>query len=146
MRLTLKRYGSTPNGTFGELQVNGQTFYTVERPWKDNEKGVSSVPLGHYSLVWMPTTTPVPSLFRGHTWYLNGGTVTCHHEGAHRTRCAFHIANVFDDVDGCVGVGRGLGYLDRKWAVSGSRDALKDLYKLIGGQNHLIDIIAGEMG
>lgn len=146
MRLTLERYGSTPYGTFGELTVEGETFYTVERPWKDNEKGVSCVPLGHYSMVWMPTTTPVPSMFRGHTWYLNGGTVTCHHEGAHRTRIAMHIGNVCTDVQGCIAIGKGLGYLSGKWAVTASRDALKDIYRLVGGKNLTLDIVKGEMG
>ena len=43
--LILKRYGSTPYGTFGELNIRGKVFYTVERQWLDNVRSISCVPI-----------------------------------------------------------------------------------------------------
>jgi hypothetical protein len=146
MNLTLTRFGSTPFGTFGNLEVGGKVFYTVERPWLDNEKGKSCVPLGHYSLVWQPTTTPVPASYEGGTWYLNGGTVTAGHTGAHRTRIAIHIGNVSEDVQGCIALGRALGYVRDRWAVTASRSALEGLLQGIGKGNHTLDIVGSDCG
>ena len=73
--LILKRYGSTPYGTFGELNIRGKVFYTVERQWLDNVRSISCVPLGRYELKWRKTTTSVPENFDSHTWYLVGDSV-----------------------------------------------------------------------
>lgn len=133
--LRLDRYGSTPRGTFGELRVSGysNTFYTVEKPWQDNEPFMSCVPEGEYDLRWLPTTTQVPPSWGGHSWYLSGATVGVH--TGHRTRCCLHIANVADNVEGCVGVGQRLGVVSGQWAVLSSADALTQLLGLVGPED-----------
>lgn len=147
MKLTLKRFGSTPHGTFGVIHVDGIPFYTVERPWRNNERMISCVPLGEYELLWRPTTTSVPSGFGGHTWYLQGGTVSFDEEpGKLRYRCAIHRANIMDDVMGCIGIGKGLGYQSRRWSIINSGKALGDLLNKIGSQDHQLNIINTLMG
>lgn len=38
-----------PDGTNGRLECDGKLIcYTIELPWKDNEKGVSCIPEGEY--------------------------------------------------------------------------------------------------
>lgn len=135
-------------GTFGELVVSGETFYTVERPWHNNRPFVSCVPLGEYDLIWQPTTTQVPEEFGDLTWYLRGETVSEKIVSQKpRTRCCFHVANKFEDVNGCIGLGNGLGaFSARMWAVKNSIVALNDLLSLVGGRDHSLTIAGSEMG
>lgn len=141
MNLHLGRYGSSPMGTFGILTVNAYSWFTVERPWKGNRPSVSCVPHGNYQMVWLPTTTPVPAEFDGHTWYLDGETVSPYHESNKpRSRCAFHIANTQQDVTGCIGVGRFLGRIGPAWAVTSSLVALQELLGAIGPGPHSLQI------
>jgi hypothetical protein len=40
-----------PNGTNGDLAVNGNPFcHTIELPWKDNKNGISCIPEDTYEL------------------------------------------------------------------------------------------------
>lgn len=146
MKLKLTRFGSTPDGTFGKLEVVGETFYTVEQDWEDNEPGESCVPCGTYDLIWLATSTRVPPEYLGHTWYLEGETVTAGYSGKRRTRCAMHQANIIDHVRGCIGVGTGRGMFNGKWSVTSSEKAMKKLLDLIGPGSHELEIVAGKMG
>lgn len=147
MNLVLKRFGSTPYGTFGVIHIDGEEFYTVERPWLHNQPGVSCVPLGEYSLKWQPTTTKVPSVYEGYTWYLDGEDVSPDHVSEKsRTRCALHIANKFTEVNGCIAIGKGLGYIGDCWGIVSSTVGMTDLLSLIGPGEHSLSIIAGKMG
>lgn len=140
MNLTLTRFGSTPMGTFGEMWMQNRRVYSVERPWEDNTPFVSCVPYGEYELIWQPTSTLVPDEFEGHTWYLEGETVSAGYTGKPRTRCAIHIANVMQNVNGCIGFGRALSCLNGQWSVAASRGALLDVLKAIGPGNHSLTI------
>jgi hypothetical protein len=52
MKITLNRTESTDQGTFGVLTVGGVTFFTLELPWRDNQRMVSCIPPGEYPCVW----------------------------------------------------------------------------------------------
>lgn len=147
MDLTLKRYGSTPHGTFGQMIINGTTFYTVERPWLDNKQSVSCVPLGLYSLRWKETTTQVPERYMVHTWYLDGETVGIGGDGRHRQNCAIHIGNSYRDVSGCIAVGDGLGIVGDTWCVYRSRVSLESILQKVGvTDGHTLNIIGSLCG
>ena len=47
----LERFAYTPMGTFGRLKVGDFEFFTVERPWVDNEPFKSCVLEGEYELL-----------------------------------------------------------------------------------------------
>jgi hypothetical protein len=47
-RAVLTRSPSTDDGTFGVLQIDGQTLHTTELPWRDNTTGASCIPPGSY--------------------------------------------------------------------------------------------------
>ena len=46
--LTLTRIAYSNMGVFGQLEVDGQALYSVERPWLDNKRIVSCIPEGAY--------------------------------------------------------------------------------------------------
>lgn len=146
--LVLKRYGSMPFGTFGELILpnSEMRFYTVERPWLDNKPRLSCIPLGNYKLLWLPTSTPVPKQFHCHTWYLYGDTVGIRGDGKHRQNCAVHIGNIHTDVTGCLAIGHKLGIVKGKLGVIASRSALEALYDICGPKDLELAIISSLMG
>jgi len=145
--MLLKRYGSTPLGTFGRLNVMGRELVTVERPWAHNQQFASCVPLGEYKLLWRPTTTPVPSICDGNTWYLYNDTVGFLHEDTKpRYNCSIHIGNIMDDVSGCIAVGMDFGYPRSQWGVVSSRSAMEVLYSAIGPHDTELTIIGNLMG
>lgn len=130
MIIELRRIAFTESmGTFGELLVGPARFFTVEKPWADNRPYESCIPPGEYQADMLPTTTPVPPSYNDQTWYLHGGSVGV--DVGHRTRIAIHIANVADDVQGCIGVGKRLSCIRGKWGVASSTDALEQLRELL---------------
>lgn len=152
MKIIQSVFCSGPFGRFSELLVQGRTFYSVERPWKDNQPFESSVPLGEYRLVWRPTTTHVPQQFDGHTWYMVGDTVGLEQGDKHRWGCAWHIGNTDRDVQGCLAPGIGLGSIQwrdemrPRWGVTRSGHAMLDLLQLLGPQDHELSINIKVMG
>lgn len=130
MKVTLTRNAYSPEmGTFGEIVIGAEKFFTVERPWLGNEPFYSCVPEGVYNCSMEPTTTPVPPSFGDRTWYLVGGSVGLN--VGHRTRIAIHVANIAKDVAGCIGVGLSMGCIRNQWAVQRSSDALERLGQLL---------------
>lgn len=113
--LNLVRFAYTPMGTFGEMTFNGFKCYTVERPWLDNKPEISCIPEGVYTANLYESPTPG----RGIVWQLNNVP--------HRTFIQIHRGNTEDDVVGCIAVGKDLGFIDNKWAVSNSRKAFGEL-------------------
>lgn len=45
---TLQREPSSDEGTYGTLRFDGQQVYTIELPWRDNQRQVSCIPPGRY--------------------------------------------------------------------------------------------------
>lgn len=51
MHLTLLRYACGDKSTLGALSIDGQfACYTLENPWQDNRRRISSIPTGTYKL------------------------------------------------------------------------------------------------
>lgn len=145
--MILKRYGSTPLGTFGKLEAGGKEFATLERPWMGNRRFVSCVPLGKYELLWRETTTPVPMVYRGYTWYLyNEGVGFVDELEKHRYNCCIHIGNTTTDVSGCIAIGVDYGTVRSRWGVIHSRTAMELLYSVIGPGDTSLEIVANSMG
>lgn len=92
--------------------------YTLELPWKDNERKVSCIPEGEYKVVprWS-------AKFKEHFHIL---------DVPNRTWILFHAGNYRTQIEGCILVGSGLvdingdGYLD----VTNSRSTLQKLVDL----------------
>lgn len=127
--VTLSRFAYTPMGVFGTLQVGGKRFYTVERPWKGNEQGVSCIPAGSYQLRKRASEV-VKKSSRGA--YQEGWEVT---GVPGRTFIMIHPGNTMDDLEGCIAVGTGLGYVNNKWAITNSQVAFKELMAALEGKS-----------
>lgn len=125
--LLLRRVSHTTMGTFGELSMDGQHLaYTVERPWKNNELGVSCIPAGIYYF------NPHYSPKFGDVRILTGGTVGINDGDAHRSHILMHAANRAIELQGCIAPGLSFGALRRDWAVMSSADAIKGIMDILG--------------
>lgn len=115
--LTRKMY--TPMGTFGTLDLGGiWECYTLELLWKDNARGISCIPCGTYPL--------------RRSRYNQGGYdcwEICDVDA--RDEIKMHIGNTIDDIRGCVVMGKALGYIKRKWAVTSSGIAFREFMYLM---------------
>ena len=113
--LILERFCYSDMGTFGKLKFNDREWYTVEKPWLDNENKISCIPTGYYTAERYKSPTPN----RGIIWMLN--------RVPKRSFIQIHAGNTMDDVIGCIAVGKELGCLEGKWAVLDSKAALIEL-------------------
>lgn len=125
--LHLERFAYTPMGAFGKLTVDEFECYTVERPWLDNRVRESCIPEGSYDIKL--------------GMYNRGGYSA--YEFVYvpdRTLIKIHVANTMDNVLGCIGLGKGLGYVKSKWAVTQSKSAHNEFMKAMNGEDGQIII------
>jgi hypothetical protein len=143
IKCKLIRYGSTPMGTFGELHVAGHRFFTVERPWLNNEPFVSCVPAGLYAL------EAHDSQSHPDVWALVNhslGVYHFDHPDAIRTAILIHVANVASELAGCIAPGTGQGCPYGKWGVTHSGDAIDKLREILDGEEAQLEIVWQQHG
>lgn len=124
--IVLTRY-YTKFGTWGDLEVEGENFSTIERPWKGNENNVSCIPEGNYVL--QLRSSPVVQRTSG---FEEGWEIT---NVPGRTYIMFHVANWMSDVNGCVGVGEEKRIVDNRLFVSDSRDSFERFMEILDLRN-----------
>ena len=101
MTLELVRDEDTGEETLGRLYCEGEFLaFTIERPWKDNERRVSCIPEGCYPLTtkeygrfWDKYKIPIPILL----------------ETEPRSEILIHPANYAKDLAGCIALGDSKG-------------------------------------
>jgi hypothetical protein len=129
MDILLKRVSTCEDGTFGVLIYNKIPFLlTLERPWKDNTRGMSAIPDGTYKV--KRTVTPK-----------HGNTFEVMNVPG-RDAILIHTGNTEADVEGCIMVGMLFGrveatdpdskQVESQPAVLRSKDAYKMLDEFIG--------------
>lgn len=118
MKIELVRLENLFDCTVGVLTVNGELHsYTLELPWRDNRRNVSCIPAGTYTC--RPVVSP---RFRD-------VIEVCGVPG--RSHILIHAGNTVIDTEGCILVGKSIGWLYGKRAVLDSRTALVDLLKRV---------------
>ena len=122
--IVLNRFAYHPNATLGVISLDGEKFYTVERPWLNNEPNVSCIPLGEYEMDWRSS----PRF--GETWHIK--------DVPGRTHILIHVANFSKDVQGCIGLGMSL--MGDQVAVSSSKDAVRLFEKKTKGGEWLFKV------
>lgn len=113
--INLQRFSYDPRGTLGLLTVEGHRFYTIERPWMNNERSISCIPEGEYELEWHQSPR--------FGWCYQVKDV------ANRSHILIHVANYATDVTGCVGLGMSL--MGDRIAVANSRKAMKKFHRIM---------------
>ena len=82
-------------GTLGRIKVDGEFIcYSVERPWVDNERGVSCIPVGAYDLELCATGRTMPDDFKGDSYEVKNVPG--------RSQIKIHVANRPDQLEGCI--------------------------------------------
>lgn len=115
-RLILERFADTPYGTFGRVSVGGMFLWILELPWRNNEVGVSCIPVGTYRVersTFNKPRVPYPC------WHLL--------DVPGRTEIKIHGGNTMHDVVGCQIPGYELGWIRGMWGIKGgtSRRSLR---------------------
>jgi len=94
----LFRMESTSQGTLGALVIDGECLcWTLECPWKNNQKNISCIPTGHY----IAERHLSPS--KGMTFRIK--------EVPSRNEILFHSGNTVVDTEGCILLGSQVGFL-----------------------------------
>lgn len=102
--VTLNRFRDDGVQALGDLTVGSFACKTLERPWKNNQKNVSCIPVGTYTVKW----TFSLRLLR-YTYEIQNVPG--------RTGIRIHSGNYFSDTDGCIILGTAYGDLNHDaWA------------------------------
>jgi|TARA_Y100000310_G_scaffold202996_1_gene203258 hypothetical protein len=127
--MKLIRFAYFTDRTLGQLHHQDKTWWTIERPWLDNQPNVSCIPTGTYPLERVDSPRFGPRM-----WQIS--------RVPDRTHILIHVANTADNVMGCVGLGTGL-YGDLA-GVASSRNAITAFYDLTSkSENYSIIVIDG---
>ena len=112
--ITLQRIDSTSAGTIGRLMIDGEFFcFTVELPWRANERDVSCIPAGAYDLGYYSSPTK--------------GSCLHVQNVPNRSYILLHTANFQRECMGCIFPGRRITRIlsgrNAGYAVGMSEDA-----------------------
>ncbi len=130
MTIILERRDYTDHGTFGVIRLADKLFNTLELPWDHNNKDKSCIPIGTYEVMftWSPS-------FRRRLY------LVCDVPG--RTGIRIHPANTFNQLNGCIALGYGLGEIKGVKAVTQSRIAVDDFSMLLEHKPFKLQIMDG---
>jgi len=113
--MRIERFAYTKYGTLGTLLLGDFSCYTIELPWKGNERRVSCIPTGIY-----PITRHKSPKFGDTIWI---------QDVPGRSEILIHVANSPKDILGCIGPGNDYGWWDerKELAVWNSSRTMKQL-------------------
>jgi len=131
MTVTLVREDTvtTATETLGWLYALGETFCTLELPWKENLRRVSCIPPGQYPCTFLPRSA-------------SGKYTNVYHvqEVPGRLAILIHAGNIASHSKGCILIGMEHGELDGQRAVLHSRDALFQFVEIMDRQPFTLDV------
>jgi len=119
------------DGTFGMLGVDSVPIcVSVERPWANNQKGISCIPVGVYQC------KRVNSPKFGNTFEVTGVSG--------RSEILFHSGNVDDDSHGCIILGENFEpWTDGSVSVRSSKQAFSEFLQALVGEESFELTITG---
>ena len=106
---TLYRHHDSPDGTLGVMCADGYAAFSLELPWRDNERNVSCIPYGAYPAQWVYS----PTFTRG-TYLIE--------DVPNRDGIRIHPANRISELRGCIALGYGVYYGRDGSAITESMD------------------------
>ena len=114
---TLERYCYAPTATMGRLKLADHVWYTIEKPWANNQREISCIPEGLF------LCKPYISRKFGNVYEVIGVP--------ERDYILFHAGNVPSDIKGCIAVGKKPD--DKEFRVLESREGLKEFLNAVKG-------------
>lgn len=126
--ISLIRIASNQDGTFGVLLDESVPFaLTVERPWLNNKKNVSCIPVGNY------LCKRINSPKFGDTFEVTDVPL--------RSDILFHKGNTEDSTHGCIVIGEEFGELNGKTAVLSSSKGFNEFLRRLKDVNEFTLLI-----
>ena len=122
--IVLQRWAYHPTATLGLIEFADLEFWSVERPWLDNQPNISCIPVGEYKLRWRES----PKF--GPTWQLE--------DVPGRTHILIHSANFAYQLQGCIALGTDL--MGDTIAVANSRKAMNLFEEVTEGGEWILKI------
>jgi hypothetical protein len=117
--LVIDRWAECEFGVFGNIHTyDGGSLYTLEPRWLNNKPFVSCIPVGQYPIF--------RDNFRGK--YPNFRL----EEVPDRWAIEMHRANVYTELQGCIALGTGLGFMEEMWALQESEKAMDIFMESMG--------------
>jgi len=124
----LHRKWKFDNETIGELSIEGKFFcYTLELPWRDNQRQISCIPEGEYDCIWQRS----PRF--GLTYQILNVP--------DRSRILIHSGNLSRHTYGCVLLGRKRGWLEYQQAVLISKPTVSKFSRTMSKENFKMEVI-----
>jgi hypothetical protein len=108
--MLLRRFYMGKNYTQGVLLVDNAVFYTLERPWLDNQVNVSCIPEGRYPI---------------YVFTHRSGEVIGLRDVSGRTEILIHPGNFVNETNGCILPGISCS----RGAVHNSVDAMRKILR-----------------
>jgi len=118
----LTRY-YTPYGTWGDLEVEGKKFSTLERPWKGNKQSESCIIEGNF--IMQMRESPVVRRVNGVN---EGWEVT---DVPSRKYIMVHSGNRVADSNGCLLIGKDKTIYDNELFITHSQDAFDEFMSIL---------------
>jgi len=126
--LRLVRVTEYNGATLGVLTIDeSPEMMTLEDPWHLNERNISCIPEGRYTIV------PHKSPKFGSTYLVENVT--------ERSNILIHAGNTAKDTSGCILVGLQFGELNNQPAVLASRSAFLKFMELMDGEDGELVVI-----
>lgn len=149
-QVTVKRQESGDQGTFGKLYIinTEKWYYSIELPWINNQSRISCVPNAEWNIdngYCLPEGEYNVIMRRspkfGWTYWLSDVPM--------RSFCLIHPANYGGNVskgykthvEGCIGLGYNLGWLEGQKAILRSRPAVLNFMSIMNKEPFKLKII-----
>jgi|ERR1017187_76140 hypothetical protein len=132
---TIIRQPSSDDGTFGMLNVDtGESWHSLELPWRNNDHGTSCIPSGVYTCHWINSPKHGP----------------CYEvmNVPNRSMVEIHSANFAGDVAlgkqsqllGCIALGKEVGEMTGQQAILNSKLAVAQFEQCMDQQDFELTI------
>lgn len=119
---------SDQDGTRGRLRFRGMDLASLEKPWRNNQTGISCIPAGLYRFVLAPSPRFQRPLYRAVR--VMG-----------RSDILIHPANWESQLEGCIALGVAEGSPDGRRGIVRSREAVDLFMQSLAGSDFDLEII-----
>lgn len=126
-KVILQRTKKTSIGTFGLMTYDKLKWYSGERPWLNNQHGISCIPIGNYMCKW----TYFPRAKKYDYMVLNVPG---------RTGIFIHSANFPKQVEGCIFLGKSAGTMDGEYGIFSSVTAIREFNEALNKETFQLEI------